>query len=81
MLHVPKCGFSLYVISPCNSAQKMKFSIKDFYSKCERNLKTEEILNGKLHFSVQCNSVPLKENKGQGKPGFRHSLLSGCLWY
>ena len=36
-------------------AQKMTFSIKDFFSKCNqicRKLKkfTEEILNGKLHF-------------------------------
>ena len=36
----------------------MKFSIKDFFSKCDPNLRetadlvtfTEEILNGKLHF-------------------------------
>ena len=36
-------------------AQKMKFSVKDFFSKCDQIrsfLKkfTEEILNGKLHF-------------------------------
>ena len=31
-----------------NTAQKMKFSIKDFFSKF-----TEKILNGKLHFFVQ----------------------------
>ena len=33
-------------------AQKMKFSIKDFFSKCDQDLVTftEEILNGKLHF-------------------------------
>ena len=40
------------------TAQKMKFSIKDFISKCNTNLQTftEEILNGKLHFlcSVGC---------------------------
>ena len=38
-----------------NSTQTMKFSIKDFFSKCDqirRNLVTltEEIVNGKLHF-------------------------------
>ena len=31
--------------------QKMKFSIKDFFSKCDQiRTFTEEILNGKLHF-------------------------------
>ena len=37
-----------------NNAQKMKFSIKDFFSKCDQIRDfvtfTEEILNGKLHF-------------------------------
>ena len=46
----------------------MKFSTEDFYSKFERNLKTEENLNGKLYFFVQCSFVPLKGNKGQRKP-------------
>ena len=35
------------------TVQKMKFSINDFFSKCDQILKlscTEEILNGKLHF-------------------------------
>ena len=37
------------------TAQKMIFSIKDFFSKCDQILSffahlTEEILNGKLHF-------------------------------
>ena len=42
-------------------AQKMKFSIKDFFSKCDQifpvdlAIFTEEILNGKLHFFVQCD--------------------------
>ena len=43
-------------------AQKMKFFIKDFFSKCDQirtkpaDLVTfiEEILNGKLHLFVQC---------------------------
>ena len=45
------------------TAQKMQFSIKDFFSKCDqiRNpadlvIFTEEILNGKLHFFKQCYS-------------------------
>ena len=41
-----------------NTAQKMKFSIKNFFSKCSHNWQetadlvafTEENLNGKLHF-------------------------------
>ena len=46
------------------TAQKMKFSIKDFFSKCDQNLVTftedlvtftEEILNGKLHFLCSDN--------------------------
>ena len=35
------------------TAQKMKFSIKDFFSKCDQAdlvTFTEEILDGKLHF-------------------------------
>ena len=37
------------------NAQKMKFSIKDFFSKCDQIWPdlvtfTEEILNGKFHF-------------------------------
>ena len=32
-----------------NTAQKMKFSIKDFFRKCDLTF-TEEILIGKLHF-------------------------------
>ena len=35
--------------NPCTS-QKMKFSIKDFFSKCDQIIFTEEILNWKLHF-------------------------------
>ena len=45
-------------------AQKMKFSIKDFFSKCDQIRSflfdmvtfTEKIFNGKLHI-VQCNRV------------------------
>ena len=40
-----------------DTAQKMKFFIKDFFNKCDRirsfldlDAFTEEILNGKLHF-------------------------------
>ena len=38
-----------------DTEQKMKFSIEDFFSKCEHETAdlvtfTEEILNGKLHF-------------------------------
>ena len=40
------------------TAQKMKFSIKDFFSKCDQirsPTDTEEILNGKVHFL--CNDL------------------------
>ena len=44
------------------TVQRMKFSIKYFFSKCDQNLQfsadlftfTEEILNGKLHFLLHC---------------------------
>ena len=32
------------------TAQKLKFSIKDFFSECNFFTLTEEIFNGKLHF-------------------------------
>ena len=35
----------------CITVQNMKFSIKDFFSKCDL---TEEILNGKLNFFLHC---------------------------
>ena len=34
-----------------NSAQNMKFSIKDLFSKCD------QILNGELHFCALCVSL------------------------
>ena len=48
-----------------NTVQKMKFSIKDSFSKCDQIRRetadlvtlTEEILNGKLHFL--CNVISL----------------------
>ena len=51
-----------------NTAQKMKFSIKDFFSKlkifsenCDLVTFTEEILNAKLHFlcSVRSCQIPV----------------------
>ena len=42
-----------------STAQKMKFSIKYFFSKCDQIRSTEEILNGKLHFLCsQVNKFP-----------------------
>ena len=42
------------------TAQKMKFSIKDFFGICDRITDlvtfTEEVFNGKLHFFAQCFS-------------------------
>ena len=41
-------------VTPVSTAQKMKFSIKDFFSKCDQIRSfltfTEEVFNGKLHF-------------------------------
>ena len=48
------------------TAQKMKFSIKDFFSKCDQIRRkllvtfTEEILNGKLHFL--CSVILITDN-------------------
>ena len=47
------CEQGPFFILEVNTAQKMKFSIKDFFSKCETADLVkffEEILNGKLHF-------------------------------
>ena len=48
-------NWSNHDITTTNPAQKMKFSIKDFFSKCDQIRRdlvtfTEEILNGKLYF-------------------------------
>ena len=47
--------FDSQLDSVINTAQKMKFPIKDFFRKCDQIRRelvtfTEEILNGKLHF-------------------------------
>ena len=53
-----------FTLSGRNNARKMKFSIKNFFSKCDQICSfqqlvtfTEEILNGKLHFFVQWNEL------------------------
>ena len=49
----------------------MKFSIRDFLSKCDHaDLVTfsEEILNGKLHFFVQCKMIGGSMNKENPEP-------------
>ena len=55
-----------------STAQKMKFSIKDFFSKCDQaNPKetvdlikfTEEVRNGKLQFFCSDHSYVIKNNK------------------
>ena len=54
-----------------NTAQKIKFSIRDFLSKCDHaDLVTfsEEILNGKLHFFVQCKMIGGSMNKENPEP-------------
>ena len=63
----PRLAFNYFrQKAPSNTAQKMKFSIKDFFSKCDQIRSfladlvtfTEEIPNGKLHFlcSVRCSA-------------------------
>ena len=47
------------------TAQKMKLSIMDFFSKCDQILFTEEIVNGKLHFLCrfpQCIYASISKN-------------------
>ena len=44
-----------------NTTQKMKFSIKDFFSKCDQCVTfTEEILNGKLHFLYSVMTIKMR---------------------
>ena len=53
-----ECPYSRISVVCCVfTAQKMKFSVKDFFTKCDQIFRngdliifTEEILNGKLHF-------------------------------
>ena len=49
------------------TAQKMKLSIKDFFSKCDQITFTEEILNRKLHFL--CSDMYNDVKKTRGKDG------------
>ena len=46
-----------------STAQKKKFSIKDFLSKWDQITFTEEILNGKLQFLKQCRARELIRHK------------------
>ena len=50
------------LVAEKRTAQKMKFSIKDFFRKCD------QILNGKLHFL--CNVKTNKNSRNQGKTKF-----------
>ena len=77
MITLPSSAEEFYDFSSlrppvCNTgaAQKMKCSIKDFFSKCDQIRRklllkkitfTEEILNGKLHFlcSVVSQDLPI----------------------
>ena len=45
-------NFSKTIRGGVFTAQKMKFSIKDFFSKCDLVIFTEEILNGKYFLAV-----------------------------
>ena len=51
----------------------MKYSIKNFFSKWDQITLTEEILNGKLHYFVQC--VVYRPRKS--KPSEYEEELSG----
>ena len=42
----------LYLKSTLSIAQRKKFPIKDFFSKCDQ-IRSFQILSGKLHFFVQ----------------------------
>ena len=46
-----------------NIAQKIKFSIKYFFSKCDQITFPEEFLNGKLHFFEQWKSLKVSESQ------------------
>ena len=64
---------SIRVITAC-TAQKMKFRIKDFFSKCDQIRSaadlvtfTEEIFNAKLHFLCSASSDNSDRGKNIGK--------------
>ena len=64
-------------------AQKMKFFIKDLFSKCDEIRKkivelvtfTEEILNGKLHFVYSDGNTTIigTKNERNDKKGFQRT--------
>ena len=58
-----KPHFSGQLVS-IDTAQKMKFFIKDFFSKCDQNRSfTGEILNGKFHFLWSESSISQQNSK------------------
>ena len=65
-------------------AQKMKFSIKDFFNKSDADLVTftEEIFNGKLHFfsSVNYKSATFKNVKLKWKCNEKQNYKR-ALWF
>ena len=69
-----------HILSYCpHTAQKMEFSIKDFFNKCDqfrRKLQkfTEEILNGKLHFL--CSGIFIHSTKKIFQYGIIYSGIS-----
>ena len=84
-LHVTVLKLYGYPPHTWYTAQKMKFSIKDYFSKCDQIrkklwtwLQTEEILNGKLHFlcsgTFNCIFQSTKSNNSF------HSKLNSMAW-
>ena len=64
-----------------SAAQKMKFSIKDFFSKYhqihrKRRIWSQEILNGKLHFcAVVKEEKPNRPSKSEKIKKYRLSVI------
>ena len=77
-------------MSKCNTTQKMKFSIKDFFSKCDQIRRKLRIWSHLLKksgmenfsFCAVCkdkifDSALIGENAGQRKPAFWYALRNG----
>ena len=82
----------LTLYSVFNTVQKLKFSIKDFFSKCDQICSflqetadlvtfTEEILNGKLHFcAVYYNKGQMHLKKLILKSSINHLSANFTKW-
>ena len=80
MVHTEAIEVAFQRDSENNTAQKMKFSIKDFFSKC---VQICSFLNGKLSFLCSVTILICLDYVIFGKKSFRETFLSnvaGCVF-